>query len=95
MKSTKEVAGFNGLADAFLRLDFIHALRDVRRFNFVSKIMSVLFSHEKLMTLPGAAQKTLFRYVGEIERRKLICNLVPINPDINIRLHTNLTHYEK
>ena len=61
VKSTKEVAGFNGLADAFLRLDFIHALRDVRRFNFVSKIMSVLFSHEKLMTLPGAAQKTLFR----------------------------------
>lgn len=66
VKSTKEVAGFNALADAFLRLDFIHALRDVRRFNFVSKIMSVLFSHEKLMTLPGAAQKTLFRMLEEM-----------------------------
>ena len=57
IKSTREIAGFNGLADALLRLDFINAVRDIRRFNYVSKIMYTLFSHEKLSSLPGAAQK--------------------------------------
>lgn len=31
VKSTKEVAGFNALADALLRLDFVTAVRDIRR----------------------------------------------------------------
>ena len=31
VKSTREVAGFNALAEALLRLDFIHAVSDVRR----------------------------------------------------------------
>ena len=32
VKSTREVAGFNALAEALLRLDFIHAVSDVRRY---------------------------------------------------------------
>ena len=30
VKSTKEVAGFNGIAEVLLRLDFINAVRDIR-----------------------------------------------------------------
>ena len=47
VKSTKEVAGFNALADALHKLDFINAVKDVRRFNYVSKIMYTLFSHDR------------------------------------------------
>jgi len=36
-------------------------LRDVRRFNYVVSLMQLLFSHDKLSQLPGAAQKVLFR----------------------------------
>ena len=32
LKNTPEVAGANGLADALIRLDFISALADMRRF---------------------------------------------------------------
>ena len=31
VKSTREVAGFNALAEALLRLDFIHAVSDIRQ----------------------------------------------------------------
>jgi len=30
------------------RLDFVNAVHDIRRFNYVSKIMYMLFSHDKL-----------------------------------------------
>lgn len=66
LKNTKEIAGFNALADALLRLDFITAVRDIRRFDYVSKIMYTLFSHDKLSQLPGAAQKVLFRILEEM-----------------------------
>jgi F-box protein 25/32 len=66
VKSTREIAGFNGLAEALLRLDFIHAVGDIRRFHFVSQLMYLLFSHDKLSQLPGAAQKILFRMLEEM-----------------------------
>lgn len=66
IKSTKEVAGFNNLADALLRLDFINSVHDIRRFDYVSKIMYTLFNSDKLMDLPGAAQKVLFRMLEEM-----------------------------
>ena len=53
LRNTKEVAGFNGLAEALIRLDFSRALRDVRRFNYVASLMQLLFSHDKLSQLPG------------------------------------------
>eukprot|EP00095_Tigriopus_kingsejongensis_P009453 maker-scaffold197_size267318-snap-gene-0.13 protein:Tk09453 transcript:maker-scaffold197_size267318-snap-gene-0.13-mRNA-1 annotation:"f-box only protein 25" len=66
LKSTREVAGFNGLAEALLRLDFLNAVKDIRRFNYVSKIMYILFSDDKLSQLPGAAQRVLFRMLEEM-----------------------------
>ncbi len=66
LKNTREVAGFNGLAEALLRLDFVNAVKDIRRFDYVSKIMYSLFNSDKLMELPGAAQKVLFRMLEEM-----------------------------
>ena len=48
LKSTREIKGFNALAEALLRLDFMNAVKDIRRFNYVSKIVYMLFSHDKL-----------------------------------------------
>ena len=47
------MAGFNGLAEALIRLDFTRAIGDVRRFNYVASLMELLFSHDKLSQLPG------------------------------------------
>ena len=44
VKSTREIAGFNGLAEALLRLDFIRAVSDIRRFHYVSHLMFLLVS---------------------------------------------------
>ena len=66
VKNTREVAGFNPLAEALLRLDFIRAVSDVRRFQYVSQLMYLLFAHDKLSMLPGAAQKVLFRMLEEM-----------------------------
>ena len=66
VKSTCEVAGFNALAEALLRLDFLHAVSDIRRFHYVSQLMYLLFEHDKLRMLPGAAQKILFRLLEEM-----------------------------
>ena len=38
LKNTPEVAGANGLADALIRLDFISALADQRRFRLVNNL---------------------------------------------------------
>ena len=66
MKSTREIVGFNGLAEALLRLDFLGAVSDIRRFHYVSQLMYLLFAHDKLSQLPGAAQKILFRMLEEM-----------------------------
>ena len=61
LRNTKEVAGFNGLAEALIRLDFSRALRDVRRFNYVASLMQLLFSHDKLSQLPGIVNNMVFK----------------------------------
>ena len=66
VKSTREIAGFNGLAEALLRLDFIRSVSDIRRFHYVSQLMYLLFANDKLNQLPGAAQKILFRMLEEM-----------------------------
>ncbi|RZF39570.1 hypothetical protein LSTR_LSTR001091 [Laodelphax striatellus] len=65
IKCTKEIAGFNGLSDAFKRLDFRSAVHDVRRFNYICKLLDLLISH-KLTTLSGCAQKVLFNMLEEV-----------------------------
>ena len=56
------MAGFNGLAEALIRLDFTRAIKDVRRFNYVASLMQLLFSHDKLSQLPGRLPHILSSY---------------------------------
>ena len=61
-KCTREVVGFNSLADVLKRLDFQSAVHDIRRFQYVSTILKLLLTPEKLYQLAGASQKLIFRF---------------------------------
>jgi F-box protein 25/32 len=65
IKCTREIAGFNGLSDAFKRLDFRSAVHDVRRFNYICKLLDLLIT-QKLTMLSGCAQKVLFNMLEEV-----------------------------
>jgi len=65
-KCTREVAGFNSLADVLKRLDFRSAVHDIRRFQYVSTILKLLLTPEKLYQLAGASQKLIFRILEEM-----------------------------
>ncbi|XP_066992260.1 F-box only protein 32 isoform X1 [Anabrus simplex] len=65
IKCTREIAGFNGLSDAFKRLDFRNAVHDIRRFNYICKLLDLLIS-QKLSMLSGCAQKVLFNMLEEV-----------------------------
>lgn len=60
-----QIAGFNGLSDAFKRLDFRNAVHDVRRFNYICKLLDLLIT-QKLTMLSGCAQKVLFNMLEEV-----------------------------
>ncbi|KAG8233514.1 hypothetical protein J437_LFUL011675 [Ladona fulva] len=60
------IAGFNGLSDALKRLDFRSAVRDVRRFNYICKLLDLLVSSQKVAALSGCAQKVLFNMLEEV-----------------------------
>ncbi|KAK6634175.1 hypothetical protein RUM44_004783 [Polyplax serrata] len=65
IKCTREIAGFNGLSDAFKRLDFRNAVHDVRRFNYICKLLDLLIT-QNLSMLSGCAQKVLFNMLEEV-----------------------------
>uniref|UniRef100_A0A8D8TZ18 F-box only protein 25 n=1 Tax=Cacopsylla melanoneura TaxID=428564 RepID=A0A8D8TZ18_9HEMI len=65
IKCTREIAGFNRLSDAFKRLDFRSAVHDVRRFNYIIKLLDILITY-KLSTLSGCAQKVLFNILEDV-----------------------------
>ncbi|XP_037790278.1 F-box only protein 32-like [Penaeus monodon] len=64
-RNTKEVAGFNGLGETLKKLDFINAVRDIRRFRYICKLLDLLIT-QKLSTLSGGAQKMLFGMLEEV-----------------------------
>ncbi|KAK3868253.1 hypothetical protein Pcinc_026337 [Petrolisthes cinctipes] len=64
-RNTKEVAGFNGLGETLMKLDCINAVRDIRRFRYICKLLDLLIT-QKLNTLSGGAQKMLFGMVEEV-----------------------------
>lgn len=68
IKCTKEIAGFNGLSDAFKRLDFKSAVHDVRRFHYICKLLDLLITY-KLPALSGCAQKVLFKMLEEVAQQ--------------------------
>jgi len=66
IKCTREVAGFNSLADVLKRLDFTSAIRDVRRFQYVSSLLQLLLTPERLHGLSGGSQKLVLRLLEEM-----------------------------
>ena len=49
-----------------IKLTYIISLLFFFRFHYVSQLMYLLFAHDKLSVLPGAAQKVLFRMLEEM-----------------------------
>lgn len=74
LKSTREVAGYNTISEAFYRLDFCSAIRDIRRFNYVCKLLHLLIN-QSLTTLSGCATKVLFVMLEQLAwQGKLLCS---------------------
>lgn len=60
-----QIAGFNGLSDALKRLDFLSAVHDCRRFNYIVRLLDLLVSHT-MGGLSGCAQRVLFNMLEEV-----------------------------
>ncbi|RWS10788.1 F-box only protein 25-like protein [Dinothrombium tinctorium] len=65
LKSTKEVAGYNTISEAFYKLDFCNAIRDIRRFNYICKLLHLLIT-QNLTSLSGCATKVLFTLLERV-----------------------------
>ncbi|XP_022240912.1 F-box only protein 32-like isoform X1 [Limulus polyphemus] len=65
IKSTREVAGYNTISEAFRRLDFRNGVKDIRRFNYICKLIHLIIS-QNLTTLSGCATKVLFVLLEEV-----------------------------
>ncbi|XP_055330621.1 F-box only protein 25-like [Paramacrobiotus metropolitanus] len=64
-RTSRENTAYVSLSEAFWKLDFCGAVRDLRRFNYVCKVLDVLIS-EKLASLGGQAQKLLFSTLDHV-----------------------------
>lgn len=70
-ESTKERHGYCTLGEAFNRLDFSSGIQDVRKFNYVVKLLQ-LIAKSQLSSLSGAAQKNYFNVLEKIVRKDWI-----------------------
>ncbi|XP_040345708.1 F-box only protein 25 isoform X2 [Herpailurus yagouaroundi] len=62
--------GYCTLGEAFNRLDFSSAIQDIRRFNYVVKLLQ-LIAKSQLTSLSGVAQKNYFNVLDKIVRKVL------------------------
>lgn len=62
---SKEFIGCTSMSEAFHRLDLARAVADVRRFNYVCKVVQILVT-EKLQNLSGTARKHLLSIIQTI-----------------------------
>ncbi|XP_039571567.1 F-box only protein 25 isoform X3 [Passer montanus] len=60
--------GYCTLGEAFNRLDFSSAIQDIRRFNYVVKLLQ-LIAKSQLTSLSGAAQKNYFNILDKIVQK--------------------------
>ncbi|CAK9303565.1 unnamed protein product [Gordionus sp. m RMFG-2023] len=60
--------GFTSLKEAFRKLDFLDGIDDIKRFNYISKVLSLLI-RERLHELSGSAQKCIFALAGRVIER--------------------------
>lgn len=59
---TKEFIGCTSMNEAFHRLDMARAVVDIRRFNYVCKVVQILVN-EKLQNLSASSRKSLFAII--------------------------------
>ncbi|XP_037382633.1 F-box only protein 25 isoform X2 [Talpa occidentalis] len=69
-ESTRERHGYCTLGEAFNRLDFSSAIQDVRRFDYVVKLLQ-LIAKSQLTSLSGVAQKNYFNILDKIVQKVL------------------------
>ncbi|KAL3102864.1 hypothetical protein niasHT_028888 [Heterodera trifolii] len=62
---TKEFIGCTSMSEAFHRLDLARAIKDIRRFNYICKVVQILVN-EKLQNLSAMSRKTLFAIIQAI-----------------------------
>ncbi|KAI6178314.1 F-box domain-containing protein [Aphelenchoides besseyi] len=62
---SKEFIGCTSMSEAFHRLDLARGVQDVRRFNYICKVVQILVT-EKLQNLSGLARKHLFGIIQAI-----------------------------
>ncbi|CAI4225829.1 unnamed protein product [Auanema sp. JU1783] len=74
---TKEFVGCTSMSEAFHRLDLARAVTDVRRFNYICKVVQILVE-EKLSVLSATARKSLLSILTAIVLRS-------INEDVHIK----------
>uniref|UniRef100_A0A1I7XGU6 F-box domain-containing protein n=1 Tax=Heterorhabditis bacteriophora TaxID=37862 RepID=A0A1I7XGU6_HETBA len=65
---SKEFIGCTSMSEAFHRLDLARAVSDVRRFNYICKVVQILV-HEKLQNLSATARKSLLGILTAIVLR--------------------------
>ncbi|XP_058380858.1 F-box only protein 25 isoform X2 [Diceros bicornis minor] len=69
-ESTRERHSYCTLGEAFNRLDFSSAIQDIRRFNYVVRLLQ-LIAKSQLTSLSGVAQKNYFNILDKIVRKVL------------------------
>ena len=62
---TREVAMYNTISEAFYRLDFYNAIHDIRRFNYICKLLHLLIT-QNLTSLSGCATRVLFTMLEQV-----------------------------
>lgn len=62
---TREVAMYNTISEAFYRLDFCNAIHDIRRFNYICKLLHLLIT-QNLTSLSGCATRVLFTMLEQV-----------------------------
>ena len=62
---SKEFIGCTSMSEAFHRLDLARAVVDIRRFNYICKVVQILV-HEKLQNISATARKHLFAIIQSI-----------------------------
>ncbi|UYV66231.1 FBXO32, partial [Cordylochernes scorpioides] len=72
LKCTKEstiivlqVAGANSISEVLRRLDFLNAVKDIRRFNYICKLLHLLIT-QNLTSLSGCGSKVLFSMLERV-----------------------------
>ncbi|PRD23212.1 UNVERIFIED_CONTAM: F-box only protein 25 [Trichonephila clavipes] len=64
----QEVIGFNNIGEAIQKLDFRNAVHDIRRFNYICKLLHLLIT-QNLTTLSGRATQVLFVVLEEVAQQ--------------------------